>query len=128
ADDKRALIDMLSSVQKFYNQPSAGGTPAAGRRGIPMPYTVHEEAMTSGANVAYNGYAHSFGGLAIQFLLFAMANAGIEMLLERQRGLGKRLRSAPVWRLTLVGGKAASGAIISLMILLFSFAFAMAVF
>jgi ABC-2 type transport system permease protein len=66
--------------------------------------------------------------MAIQFLLFAMANAGIEMLLERQRGLWKRLRSAPVSRLTLLGGKAASGAIISLMILLVSFGFAMIVF
>ena len=93
-----------------------------------MPYTVHEEAMTAGSNIAYNGYAHSFAGMAIQFLLFAMANAGIEMLLERQRGLWKRLRSAPVSRLTLLAGKAASGAIISLMILLVSFAFAMVVF
>jgi ABC-2 type transport system permease protein len=93
-----------------------------------MPYTVHEEAMTAGSNIAYNGYAHSFGGMAIQFLLFAMANLGVEMLLERQRGLWKRLRSAPVSRLTLLAGKAASGAIISLMILLVCFAFAMIVF
>src|SRR4030095_13388404 len=90
-------------------------------------YTVREEAMT-GANVAYNGYAHSFAGMAIQFLLFAMANIGIEMLMERQRGLWARLRSAPVSKLTLLSGKAASGAIISLMILLVSFGFAMIVF
>ena len=57
-----------------------------------------------------------------------MANAGIEMLLERQRGLWKRLRSAPVSRLTLLAGKAVSGAIISLLILGVSFAFAMIVF
>ena len=125
-DQKRALVDMLKSVQSFYKQP-AGAAPAA-PRGITMPYTVREEAMTAGSNIAYNGYAHSFAGMAIQFLLFAMANAGIEMLLERQRGLWKRLRSAPVSRLTLLSGKAASGAIISLMILLVSFAFAMIVF
>ena len=93
-----------------------------------MPYTVHEEAMTAGSNVAYNGYAHSFAGMAIQFLLFAMANLGVEMLLERQRGLWKRLRSAPVSKLTLLTGKAASGALISLLILGVSFAFAMVVF
>jgi ABC-2 type transport system permease protein len=128
-DQRRALIEMLSSVQKFYNQPSASGAPANNeRRGITMPYTVREEAITAGTNVAYNGYAHSFAGMAIQFLLFAMANAGIEMLLERQRGLWRRLRSAPVSRFTLLAGKAASGAIISLMILLVSFAFAMIVF
>ena len=84
--------------------------------------------MTGGSNVAYNGYAHSFAGMAIQFLLFAMANMGVEMLLERQRGLWKRLRSAPVSKLTLLGGKAVSGTIIALLILLVSFGFAMAVF
>ena len=109
ADQKRALVDMLNSVQKFYNRPSESGTSAATeRRGITMPYTVKEEAMTAGSNIAYNGYAHSFAGMAIQFLLFAMANAGIEMLLERQRGLWKRLRSAPVSRLTLLAGRAAA--------------------
>jgi ABC-2 type transport system permease protein len=127
ADQKRALVEMLGSVQKFYNRPSAG-TGAAERRGITMPYTVNEEAITAGSNVAYNGYAHSFAGMAIQFLLFAMANAGIDMLLERQRGLWRRLRSAPLSRLTLLAGRAASGAIISLLILLVSFAFAMVVF
>jgi ABC-2 type transport system permease protein len=129
ADQKRALVDMLNSVQKFYNRPSTSGTqPTAQPRGITMPYTIREEAMTAGSNVAYNGYAHSFAGMGIQFLLFAMANAGIEMLLERQRGLWKRLRSAPVSRFTLLAGRAASGAIVSLMILFVSFAFAMIVF
>jgi ABC-type multidrug transport system permease subunit len=136
ADQKRALVDMLKSVQNFYKQPddaTQANAPRAGSgqtaaRGITIPYTVRQEAMTAGSNIAYNGYAHSFAGMAIQFLLFAMANAGIEMLLERQRGLWKRLRSAPVSRLTLLTGKAASGAIISLMILLVSFAFAMVVF
>jgi ABC-2 type transport system permease protein len=136
ADQKRALVDMLKSVQNFYSQPADAAQPGASQpasaqaapRGITIPYTVREEAMTAGSNVAYNGYAHSFAGMAIQFLLFAMANAGIEMLLERQRGLWKRLRSAPVSRLTLLGGKTASGAIVSLMILLVSFAFAMIVF
>jgi len=136
ADQKRALVEMLKSVQNFYKQPAEaaqGTTPRPGSgqaapRGITIPYTVREEAMTAGSNIAYNGYAHSFAGMAIQFLLFAMANAGIEMLLERQRGLWKRLRSAPVSRLTLLAGKAASGALISLMILLVSFAFAMVVF
>jgi ABC-2 type transport system permease protein len=127
-DQKRLLVDMLGSVQKFYKDRPAdaqGGTP---RRGRTMPYTVNEEAMTAGSNIAYNGYAHSFAGMAIQFLLFAMANIGVEMLLERQRGLWSRLRSAPISKLTLLAGKAVSGTLISLMILLVSFGFAMVVF
>jgi ABC-2 type transport system permease protein len=128
---KAALLQMLKSVQGFYNQQraadtSAGGGPQSG--GLSMPYAVREEAITSGSNVKYNGYAHSFGGMAVQFLLFAMANLGIEMLLERQRGLWKRLRSAPVSRLTLLGGKVVSGTLISLMTLWVSFAFAIIVF
>ena len=87
ADQKRLLIEMLRSVQNFYNAAATAARRRAAPRGITMPYTVHEEAMTAGTNVAYNGYAHSFAGMAIQFLLFAMANLGIEMLLERQRGL-----------------------------------------
>jgi ABC-2 type transport system permease protein len=129
ADQKRLLVDMLGSVQKYYRDQPAAGTPGTSeRRGITMPYTVHEEAMTAGSNIAYNGYAHSFAGMAIQFLLFAMANLGIEMLLERQRGLWGRLRSAPVSKLALLSAKAVSGTLISLLILFVSFGFAMVVF
>jgi ABC-2 type transport system permease protein len=127
-DQKRLLVDMLGSVQKFYNARPADAQGAAPRRGLTMPYTVNEEAMTAGSNIAYNGYAHSFAGMAIQFLLFAMANIGVEMLLERQRGLWSRLRSAPISKVTLLAGKAVSGTLISLMILLVSFGFAMVVF
>jgi ABC-type multidrug transport system, permease component len=127
-DQRRLLVDMLGSVQKFYNDRPVDAQGAAPRRGLTMPYTVNEEAMTAGSNIAYNGYAHSFAGMAIQFLLFAMANIGVEMLLERQRGLWSRLRSAPISKLTLLAGKAVSGTLISLMILLVSFGFAMVVF
>ena len=84
--------------------------------------------MTSGANVRYNGYAHSFAGMGIQFLLFSALNMGIELLLERQRGIWSRLRSAPVSRFLLLSGKLVSATLISLMTLLVSFGFAMAVF
>ncbi|HEX3703388.1 MAG TPA: ABC transporter permease [Vicinamibacterales bacterium] len=128
-EDKRALVQMMTAVQTFYDRPSTtGGGTATGPRGITMPYDVREEAVTAGANAPYNGYAHSFGGMAIQFLLFAMANLGIELLVERERGLWRRVRSAPVSKLTLLTGKAASGTLISLMILLVSFAFAIVAF
>jgi ABC-2 type transport system permease protein len=125
-DQKRVLMQLLQSVQQL-NGPSTAGR-SAQATGITMPYTVREEPMTSGENVAYNGYAHSFAGMGIQFLLFAAANLGVEMLLERQRGIWKRLRSAPISRTALLAGKAASGTIIALMTLLVSFGFAMVVF
>jgi ABC-2 type transport system permease protein len=89
---------------------------------------VREEAVTAGSNIAYNGYAHAFAGMGIQFLLFATANLGIEILLERQRGLWRRLRSAPVSRLTLLAGKTVSMTLVALMTLLVSFGFAVIVF
>jgi ABC-2 type transport system permease protein len=122
---KQVLLQLFDSVQRL-NDPSATGS--GQRRGLTMPYTVREEAMTSGDRVAYNGYAHSFAGMGIQFLLFAAANLGIEMLLERQRGMWKRLRSAPVSRAMLLLGKALSGTLIALMTLFVSFGFAMVVF
>jgi ABC-2 type transport system permease protein len=125
-DQKRLLMQLLRSVQNFYTETSGAQTSAP--QGLTMPYTVREQAMTAGSNIAYNGYAHSFAGMGIQFLLFAMANLGIEVLLERQRGLWKRLRSAPVSRMTLLGGKAVSGTLIALMTLFVSFGFAMVVF
>jgi ABC-2 type transport system permease protein len=127
-DQQKNLRDMLTSVQTFYTQ-QGSNTAAAGRvPGVTMPYGVREEAVTARANVAYNGYAHSFAGMGIQFLLFAAASLGIEVLLERQRGLWRRLRSAPVSKLTLLAGKTLSMTIVSLMTLLVSFGFAMVVF
>ena len=92
-----------------------------------FPYDVREEAVTARANTAYNSYAHAFAGMGVQFLLFAAVDLGIGILLDRQRGLWKRVRSAPLSRAMLLAGKAASGGIITLATLLVSFAFAMVV-
>jgi ABC-2 type transport system permease protein len=124
-DQRRRLRDVLTSTRAFLeerNRTGATGTAA----GLTVPYTVRTEAVTAGAGVAYNGYAHSFAGMGVQFLLFATANLGIELLLERQRGLWRRLRSAPVSRYALLAGKAASGTVIALVTLLVSFGFACA--
>ena len=61
-------------------------------------------------------------------LLFSAINLGIEMLVEREKGLWARLRSAPISRFVIVGAKIASITIISLMTLLVSFGFAMLMF
>jgi ABC-2 type transport system permease protein len=93
-----------------------------------MPYTVHEEAVTVRTGVPYNGFAHSFGGMGVQFLLFACIDLAVGMLLERQQGLWKRLRAAPLSRGLLLAGKGTSGALIALSSLWVTFAFGMAVF
>ena len=93
-----------------------------------FPYEVREEAVIARGQAAYNSYAHAFAGMGVQFLLFAAVDLGIGMLLDRQRGLWKRVRSAPLSRAVLLAGKAASGGLITLSTLLVSFAFAMVVF
>jgi linearmycin/streptolysin S transport system permease protein len=123
---QQLLRELMISVQKFYRDPAPNQTAGGGI--FTMPYTVREEAMTSRANVPYNGYAHSFAGMGIQFLLFSALNLGIEMLVERERGLWARLRSAPISRSVFIAGKMVSITIVSLMTLLVSFAFAIAVF
>jgi ABC-2 type transport system permease protein len=123
-DQRETLRTLLQSVQRFNQTGSGFGTQGL----MTVPYTVNENAVTSGANVVYNSYAHSFAGMGVQFLLFAAIDLGTGILLERERGLWKRLRSAPVSRFTMLGARATSGTLLTLLILLVSFGFAMAVF
>jgi ABC-2 type transport system permease protein len=127
-DRKRLLKEMLTGVQRYYRESTPSSTTGGTGGVFSMPYVVREEEVTSGSRVPYNGYAHSFAGMGIQFLLFAALNMGVEMLVERQRGLWRRLRSAPVSRYMLLGARAASTTVISLATLLVSFGFAMIVF
>jgi len=127
ADQKQRLRDVLTATRNLEVGNARNGT-SVSAPGMTTPYTVKEEPATANPNANYNGYAHSFGGMGIQFLLMAAIDLGIGILLERQRGLWKRLRSAPISRAALLGGKALSGTMISLMTLLVSFAFAMLVF
>jgi ABC-2 type transport system permease protein len=66
--------------------------------------------------------------LGLQFILVAAVDLGIGVLMERQRGLWRRLRSAPVSRNLLIASKVISGSMIGLMSLLISFSFAIIVF
>ncbi|HEY6219609.1 MAG TPA: ABC transporter permease, partial [Gemmatimonadaceae bacterium] len=124
---RAALRRMLEGVQSYYATDSVGDAPIV-RNGITMPYEVKSEPVTSGDDVKYNSYAHSFAGMGLQFLLFAMTNIGIDMLLERKQGLWKRFRAAPISRFSLLAGMAIAASLIALMSLWVSFGFAMIVF
>jgi ABC-2 type transport system permease protein len=129
--DKKQLREMLQSVERWNGRARAAratGQPGLPAAGVTMPYQIHEEAVTARAGVQYNGYAHSFGGMSVQFILFMGIDVGIGMLLMRQRGLWKRLRAAPLSRGLLMGSRALSAAMISMLILGVSFCFARAVF
>ena len=123
-DQRETLRSLLQSVQRFNQTGGVTGTQGL----MTVPYTVKENAVTSGTNVTYNSYAHAFAGMGVQFLLFAGIDLGMGILLERERGLWKRFRSAPVSRFTMLGARAVSGTLLTLLTLIVSFGFAMVVF
>ncbi len=93
ADDMKALLEALQRVRQ---RADAGNTATGLQGGLTMPYEVSTVRVTSGHDVAYNGYAHSFAGMTVQFLLLAGVDAGVVLLLLRERGIWQRLRSAPL--------------------------------
>jgi ABC-2 type transport system permease protein len=128
--DRRALEDMLSSMENYMNRRSTNPSafdPSAGG-GMSMPFSSQEEVAVPEQKGKYNGYAHSFAGMGVQFILMAAIELGVGILLERQRGLWKRLRSAPLSRTLLLSSKATSSAIISTITLSCCFLFARLVF
>jgi ABC-2 type transport system permease protein len=113
----RELRDFLQSLKKFQNsnqQPLAtaapGMTGTAG--GLSMPFVTREQPMSSGPR--YNGYAHSFAGMSVQFILFMGLDAGIGILLARRMGLWSRLLAAPIAMSTILAARAISCALIAL--------------
>ena len=130
AADRLALRTMLSGVKGWYGRlaetkDAGDATPAAGQPGISVPFETREEVVTArkvGNDDASQRterqramYAHAFAGMAVQFVLFGAIEAGVGILTERQRGLWKRLRAAPLARSTLLVAKSISGAMISLL-------------
>ena len=126
-EDKKPLEDLLRSVDRWNQQSDriAGGGLS---RGLTMPYTTHEEAVTARRNIQYNGYAHAFAGMVVQFVLFLGIDVGVGLLQQRQRGLWKRFRAAPLSRGVLLGSRAISAAILAFFVVLVNFLFAALVF
>jgi ABC-2 type transport system permease protein len=133
AEDRKALRDLLGGVRELNERQSAAeraGAPgqAGLSGGLTLPYSMREQAITSGKDVEYNGYAHSCGGMGIQFILFMGLDVGIGLLLLRQTGLWQRLRAAPLSRTMLLGSRTVSASLMAGFILLVLFSFARVVF
>ncbi len=124
--DKKPLEDLLRSVDRW-NQ-SGQGVSDGLSRGLTMPFTTREEAVTARRNTQYNGYAHAFAGMVVQFVLFLGIDVGIGLLQQRQRGLWKRFRAAPLSRGVLPGSRAISAAILAFFVVQVNFLFARLVF
>jgi ABC-2 type transport system permease protein len=128
ADDRKALRDLLGGVRELNERQSREGATGQLSGGLNMPYETREQAITSGQGVEYNGYAHAFGGMGVQFILFMGLDVGITLLMLRQTGLWQRLRAAPLSRTMLLGSRTVSASLIAGFILLVLFSFARIVF
>lgn len=126
-EQARVLRDLLGSVKKYQvAQQDAGKTQQAG---LSMPFTTSDEQMKSGpAAVGYNGYAHSFAGMAVQFILFMGIDMGIGVLLAKRDGVWNRVLAAPVTLTTVLLARAVSTAVIAFGLLCAVFVIAVAGF
>jgi ABC-2 type transport system permease protein len=108
-----------------------GGAPGSGApraSAFSLPFTTQAVESTAGTDKPYNGYAHSFAGMGVQFILFMGIEVGVGVLLARRLGLWKRLRAAPLSRSLLLGSHIASGAITAFVLLAIIYAAAIGIF
>jgi len=99
-----------------------------GAGGFVMPFTTDTHEVTGRVNAKYNGYAHSFAGMGVQFILFMGIELGVGVLLMRRLGIWKRLRAAPLSRGLLLGSRIVSGTLIASLLLAGIYAAAILVF
>ncbi len=83
-----------------------------------MPFVGRPEPIAAGGADAERSAlaAHAFAGMVVQFILFSAMEWGVGLLVERERGLWKRIRVAPVSRATLLAAKVLGSMAASLLI------------
>ncbi|HCN89247.1 MAG TPA: ABC transporter, partial [Oxalobacteraceae bacterium] len=120
-------VMQVVSAEMFGGQSGANAASASNTSGgLSMPFSTKDEAMSSGPK--YNGYAHAFAGMAVQFILFMGIDAGITILLARREGLWNRLLAAPITVTTVLVARALSSALIAFGLLCAIFAAAAILF
>jgi ABC-2 type transport system permease protein len=90
-----------------------GDGPSILSGGLVAPFEMKTTPVAGGREVAYNGYAHSFGGMGLQFILMFGIECAVLLLLGRKSGMWRRLRATPVSRATVLTGRALSCALVS---------------
>src|SRR5262249_15091419 len=86
------------------------------------PFTATIKPSTGG-DITYDGGAHALAGMGIQFILIGALDAAIKLLEERQKGVLRRLRAAPLARAVLIASRLLSGALIAVLVLCALYAF-----
>jgi len=133
-DGRRAeLLAMFDSIARVQAAPAStpGGAASAAGGGFTLsaPFTLAESAAAAeGPGAGYDGYAHAFAGMGVQFILLLGVDIGTGLLVMRRSGLWLRLRAAPLSRAQLLGSRMASCALIACGVFAVLFAVAIAVF
>ena len=126
-DERRDLLTMFDSIERLNTRQQEEKRGEGVRGGFSLPFETAEAEVTSG-NRGYNGYAHSFAGMGVQFVLFMGIELGVGLLLMRRQGLWKRLRAAPLSKGLLLGSRIVSGTLIAAILLAGIYAAGIAVF
>jgi len=114
--ERAELKALLEAARKFNSRFSASDVASTSgiRRGLSLPYVIAASSVTSSQSTPYNGYAHSFAGMTVQFILFAGIDAGVLLLLTRERGIWQRIRSAPLRKSQFLFARTLATTLISL--------------
>ncbi|HLO93217.1 MAG TPA: ABC transporter permease [Burkholderiaceae bacterium] len=123
----KALARTVNELQT--PQPGEAAASGAGSPGevLSLPYALKTRALSAG-QAGYNGYAHSFSGLGVQFVLMLGVELGVGLLMARRSGMWQRLRAAPLSKGLLLGSHFLSIWIIASTVLLVVLAAGMALF
>ncbi|HEY7115178.1 MAG TPA: ABC-2 transporter permease, partial [Tepidisphaeraceae bacterium] len=124
---KLALRALFAGLDRFYTDntpstaPSATAPSPLGASGLTAPFKLVAEPIggaggKNSANIKNATVAHVFAGMTIQGVLFFAVEAAMNLLRDRSRGIWKRLRAAPLSRITLLSAHIASGTLICLLI------------
>jgi ABC-2 type transport system permease protein len=114
APDRPELKAMLEAAQRLLARRADDPTGTGLQRGLSIPYVVTTTKVTAAQDIPYNGYAHSFAGMTIQFILFTGIDAGVLLLLARERGVWQRLRTAPITKAQFLLAKVIATTLIGL--------------
>ncbi|CAN5360020.1 hypothetical protein BH09PSE6_BH09PSE6_13610 [soil metagenome] len=134
AQERVKLLRMFDGIIAVMpGSQSAAEAATAAPRTLPasvmsLPFTLDARAETNEQKTRYNGYAHAFAGMSVQFVLFLGIDLGVAVLLARRLGLWNRLRAAPVSSAVLYGSRLVSGSIIAAVLMTCIYAAALAIF
>lgn len=96
--------------------------------GLERPFHIARRPQHASGALSVHSFSHSFCGMTLQYLLFWGMDSGLLLLRERRQGIWRRLRAAPVSRLTLLSGKALATALLALAQIAVTFLFGSLVF